>query len=203
MVRFVPAKSGCHLFSHCFHEFLVQIPCLHRTKRDAAHTADAFFLISVFRIAYIDSTYRTFFCTAPAGNAIVVSFRLEGNAVIDFVCIVISGKLQLVSFGTGEFFIDLFCKIDKLRAVFCVRASRAKLTENRMFRHGCNTGNTYEAKLIQNILQLCKGVIPVSVTVYAIENSLCPVSCDLFQALKIDAWNPAAIRGDRYKAYVV
>ena len=87
------AQSLFHLTCHLFHVLSFKISGMHRTQTDTAHTTDALIFVCFLRLSRINSAHGTGCGTQAAFHALLISFRLEGNAAIFLVSTVVSLKV--------------------------------------------------------------------------------------------------------------
>lgn len=76
----MPTQGRAKLFHHSAYEGGIELPRLNRTQADTAHTGDALALIGCTRIVTVNCIGRAVLGAQTAGNALIVTRRLDGSA---------------------------------------------------------------------------------------------------------------------------
>ena len=124
----------------------VDASCMSRTDADAAHTADACFMIGFGGICRRNRLNGTLLSAQSAVRTILLGGRLDGNPGILPEWIIAGNGQVIRDSPLLQTPADLFGKSGQFRQIVGIGTARGKLAHDGMFRHGCHGRSTAEIR---------------------------------------------------------
>ena len=114
----------------------VDASCMNRTDADAAHTADACFMICFGGICRWNRLNGTLLSAQPTARTVLLGGGLDGNPGILPEWIIAGNGQVIRDSPLLQTPADLFGKSRQFRQIIGIGTARGKLAHDGMFRHG-------------------------------------------------------------------